>query len=137
MPTCKKCNEIVGVADIIKDGVCKYCINPNQPEGVIIEDSKIASKKISKKQIIIAGIVLILALYGINRYFSTPSEYVIKELAHSYIYYTPTKDIKVIKSYEKDGKIVEILKIKDRVCEMPMLKVDGVWNAFGINCIGG
>ena len=26
MPTCKKCNEVVGVNDIVKDGVCKQCI---------------------------------------------------------------------------------------------------------------
>ncbi len=50
-------------------------------------------------------------------------------LVHAKIY-----DIKIIKSYEKDGKNVQILQIKNHICEMPMLKIDNKWTALGIEC---
>lgn len=45
-------------------------------------------------------------------------------------------DIKIIKSYKKDGRTVMILKIKNSICDMPMIKIDGKWNSTGINCKG-
>ena len=43
-------------------------------------------------------------------------------------------EIKVIKSYEKDGKTVMVLQIKNMICDMPMIEIDGQWSATGINC---
>ena len=45
-------------------------------------------------------------------------------------------DIKIVKSFEKDGKIVYILQIKGMICEMPMIEIDKQWNSTGIKCGG-
>ena len=45
-------------------------------------------------------------------------------------------DIKIVKSFEKDGKLVYILQIKGMICEMPMIEIDKQWNATGIKCGG-
>ena len=38
------------------------------------------------------------------------------------------KDIKIVKSFEKDGKLVYILQIKGMIYEMPMIEIDKQWN---------
>ena len=45
-------------------------------------------------------------------------------------------DIKIVKSFEKDGKLVYILQIKGMICEMPMIEIDKQWNATGMKCGG-
>ena len=45
-------------------------------------------------------------------------------------------DIKIVKSFEKDGKLVYILQIKGMICEMPMIEIDKQWNAIGMKCGG-
>ncbi len=66
---------------------------------------------------------------------SRPSEDTVISLATKYnISQSNKSDIEIIKSYEKDGKTVQILLIKDMVCEMPMLEIKGEWRALGITC---
>ena len=42
----------------------------------------------------------------------------------------------IVKSFEKDGKLVYILQIKGMICEMPMIEIDKQWNAIGMKCGG-
>jgi len=156
MPTCKKCNEIVGASDIVKNGVCKDCyakLDENELNGISNDDKSKELKKdetklndIDKIFLGIGALVVLAGIYFIFTSFKSsdivkpnkPDISTIKSLAHSYFKYSSTlSEIEVIKSYEKDGKIVEIVKIGDKVCDMPMLKINGRWNALGIKCVGG
>ncbi len=75
--------------------------------------------------------------YKLSNFFG-PSDETIIDLAYKYnIGYAKKSDIEIIKSYEKDGKTVQILQIKDMLCEMPMLEVKGKWRATGIIKIKG
>ncbi|MCG3707355.1 hypothetical protein [Aliarcobacter butzleri] len=50
---------------------------------------------------------------------STPNEITVKSLALVYnIKSAQESDIKIVKSFEKDGKIAYILQIKGMICEM-------------------
>ena len=75
-------------------------------------------------------------IYKISNFFG-PSDDLIKDLAVKYNIRGATRsDIEIIKSYEKEGKTVQMLEIKGMVCEMPMLEVKGDWRALGMNCKG-
>jgi len=66
-----------------------------------------------------------------------PSDSIVKNIAAQYnVMGAKESDIKIVKSYDKDGKTVMVLKIKNFVCEMPMLEIDGQWTATGMHCGG-
>ncbi len=69
-------------------------------------------------------------------YMNAKWNYDIQKLAASYKIggYTSPKDINIIDSYEKDAKTIQILEINGAICEMPMIKVNGNWQALGISC---
>ncbi len=69
-------------------------------------------------------------------YMNAKWNYDIQKLAASYKIggYTSPIDINIIDSYEKDAKTVQILEINGAICEMPMIKVNGNWQALGISC---
>jgi len=80
--------------------------------------------------------VVILLLLGFTG-CGGPSDNIVKNIAAQYnISGAKASDIKIVKSYDKDGKTVMVLQIKNMVCEMPMLEIDGQWNATGIHCGG-
>jgi len=80
-----------------------------------------------------AVVLLLLGLTGC----SGPSDDIVKNIASQYhISGAKASDIKIVKSYDKDGKTVMVLQIKNMICEMPMLEINGQWNATGINCGG-
>ncbi len=68
---------------------------------------------------------------------ANPSDKTVISLALKYkIHKAKASDIRIIKSYKKDGRKVIILKIKNSVCDMPMIEIDGKWSATGISCKG-
>lgn len=72
---------------------------------------------------------------------SKPSEKEVKELAQQYLASMPFgggggSEIKVIKSYVKDGNVVMVIQSGNMICDMPMMKTDKGWIARGISCGG-
>ncbi|WP_198304535.1 hypothetical protein [Arcobacter vandammei] len=85
-------------------------------------------------KILVSTILVGAAFIGCS---STPDEKTVKNIAVQYnITSAQESDIKIVKSFEKDGKIVYILQIKGMICEMPMIEIDKQWNATGIKCGG-
>ena len=90
--------------------------------------------KMKNLKILLSTILMGTAFIG---YSSTPDEKTVKSLAVLYnIKSAQENDIKIVKSFEKDGKLVYILQIKGMICEMPMIEIDKQWNAIGIKCGG-
>ncbi|WP_198304208.1 hypothetical protein [Arcobacter vandammei] len=87
-------------------------------------------------------ILLLSSSFGLATLFFTgcssePDEKTVKAIAAKYnVKSAQESDIKIVKSFEKDGKIVYILQIKGMICEMPMIEIDKQWNATGIKCGG-
>ncbi|MDD2887645.1 MAG: hypothetical protein PHY66_08250 [Aliarcobacter sp.] len=66
-----------------------------------------------------------------------PDDKVVKSIASQYRIKSATEsDVKIVKSYEAQGKTVFILEIKGSICEMPMIEIDKQWSATGISCRG-
>lgn len=84
--------------------------------------------------------VLMVALTFLPACAAKPSDKEVKELAKRYISSMPFgssgDDIKIIKSYTKDGNVVMVIQSGSMICEMPMLKTDTGWVARGIHCGG-
>ncbi|MGJ0338233.1 hypothetical protein [Aliarcobacter cryaerophilus] len=90
--------------------------------------------KMKNLKILLSTILIGAAFIGCS---STPDEKTVKSLAALYnIKSAKENDIKIVKSFEKDGKIVYILQIKGMICEMPMIEIDKQWNATGMKCGG-
>lgn len=80
-----------------------------------------------------AIVFLLLGLTGCGG----PSDDIVKKIAAQYnINGAKASDVKIVKSYDKDGKTVMVLQIKNMICEMPMLEINGQWNSTGIHCGG-
>ena len=85
-------------------------------------------------KILLSTILMGTAFIGCS---STTDEKTVKSLDVLYnIKSAQENDIKIVKSFEKDGKIVYILQIKGMICEMPMIEIDKQWNSTGIKCGG-
>ena len=90
--------------------------------------------KIKNLKILLSTILIGTAFIGSS---STPDEKTVKSLAALYnIKSAQENDIKIVKSFEKDGKLVYILQIKGMICEMPMIEIDKQWSATGMKCGG-
>ncbi|WWW12485.1 hypothetical protein V7P26_03710 [Arcobacter cryaerophilus gv. pseudocryaerophilus] len=90
--------------------------------------------KMKNLKILLSTILIGTAFIGCS---STPDEKTVKSLVALYnIKSAKENDIKIVKSFEKDGKLVYILQIKGMICEMPMIEIDKQWNATGIKCAG-
>lgn len=83
------------------------------------------------------AVVLIGAVIGYFVYDAStkPKDKIVKQIANKYrINYSKISDIKIVKSYENRGKLIYILNIKNSICEMPMIEIDKIWTATGIDC---
>ena len=90
--------------------------------------------KMKDLKILLSTILMGTAFIGCS---STPDEKTVKSIAVLYnIKSAQENDIKIVKSFEKDGKLVYILQIKGIICEMPMIEIDKQWNATGMKCGG-
>ena len=90
--------------------------------------------KMKNLKILLSTILIGTAFIGCS---PTPDEKTVKSLAVLYnIKSAQENDIKIVKSFEKDGKLVYILQIKGMICEMPMIEIDKQWNAIGMKCGG-
>ena len=90
--------------------------------------------KMKDLKILLSTILIGAAFIGCS---STPDDKTVKSLAALYnIKSAQENDIKIVKSFEKDGKLVYILQIKGMICEMPMIEINKNWSATGISCRG-
>lgn len=65
----------------------------------------------------------------------TPNLATVQGLVAQYDYMDNSSDASVLASYKKDGEIVELVKVGNRVCRMPMIRDnDGSWLATGFKC---
>lgn len=149
MGMCKGCG-VVYSALVMKNGYCRDC-KPGlfsedelkqtlENEGIIINNNEeLKNEPKSNKELIVGGVIggilLLIVGYFIYSIFTKPSDEIVKKIASSYnVSYSKASDINIIKSYEDKGKLVYILNIKNMICEMPMINVNGEWLATGINC---
>ena len=89
------------------------------------------------KKKLLLKLTTVMSLLLLSACSSQPSDDITKNIAMQYSQKMfKVSDIKIIKSYEKDGKVVMILKINKAVCEIPMIEIENNWTGAGFSCQG-
>lgn len=138
---CKGCNQVFN-AIAMKDGLCEACyvkengISINQSsaeENEITDTSKPMSDGVKFALIGISTLLVIGTGAFIYSGTTNPPENIVKNIASQYTY-ARESSIEIVSSYEKEGKNVQVLKVNNQICEMPMLKTNSEWVATEISC---
>ncbi|RZV18663.1 hypothetical protein [Aliarcobacter butzleri] len=149
MGMCKGCGIVFNANDM-KDGYCKSCKPEFFTKEYDEEQKKIKLKEVEEKTkkdnsnlkmaFLISMVLIIIGVaFFVYETVSKPNEATIKNLASQYPIgplgmEVLESQIKILNNYNKDGKIYYIIQVGQRVCDMPMLKIEGTWNALGISC---